>query len=758
MDQYGTLQRNQSRIVEVLVVSEEKLDQVQKQNDDIQRHLMLSETRSGTRDENIVAAILTLKNGETLFLGSNTVEDSSDQTRHGSMVTLKANLSMGRPETIVRDCSGIQNKVLDCLYFRQQMDRYETVNEAHQETYEWVVSNGAPSDAPWSPLVTWLESGDGCYWINGRAGSGKSTLMEHIFHDKRTRTALNTWVGPGSQLGIARFFFLELGTELQKSHAGLLRSLVYDILSERPYLMSVVMPELLRTASTLPEHTALEPPSYPELLRWFRALVKHDSPSFRLVFLDGIDEYDGSHRDLTDLIKTSAKNRNVRFLVSSRPIPVCVDAFGHCPYLHLHDLTKNDIRRYAKDHLIEGVTKRQLVEWDQLIEEIVDKSCGVFLWVVLRLDELPSDLQELYVHMLGKIPAGYRRPASEFFQIVLLTNEIQATDFRLSPIQLFFWSCLHMCKTQRLQEVIQFEDNVAWIMARCALRYASFAEDTVNPIPPEYLCELDKAVDVHWKAATKYLMGHDRVHLHHDHWGKGYFTSAMKWRPSVVVPSGFDSVMGFFGISSFFSNTQQPHKDLLQLLIYRILDPEVDAHDEKCSALQLRRAKVCVFLLNSGASPNESAHDDEKLTAWQRLIYHAVESSKNKPQFIASFLGAKFAYTFSKLIASFVAHGADITACWEQDGKVLCVLEVLEHLYSPTTPSTFVTPPSGDPFLDESLGETAFPNQANQGAADIVKFRDYLVGLLIGKKTKPAAKPSVVFRRFSGLFKISSPD
>ena len=55
-----------------------------------------------------------------------------------------------------------------------------------------------------------------------------------------------------------------------------------------------------------------------------------------------------------------------------------------------------------------------------------------------RLDELPSDLHELYLHILGKVPVRYRPQTSELFQIVLLANESQAARVSLSTIQLHF--------------------------------------------------------------------------------------------------------------------------------------------------------------------------------------------------------------------------------------------------------------------------------------------------------------------------------
>lgn len=67
---FDVLSNNYSDIVEVLTVSEQKLDLIQKQADSLQLALDQSEIRAMARDEKVIAAILTLRNGETKFLKS----------------------------------------------------------------------------------------------------------------------------------------------------------------------------------------------------------------------------------------------------------------------------------------------------------------------------------------------------------------------------------------------------------------------------------------------------------------------------------------------------------------------------------------------------------------------------------------------------------------------------------------------------------------------------------------------------------------
>ncbi len=110
------------------------------------------------------------------------------------------------------------------------------------------------------------------------------------------------------------------------------------------------MPELCREIAKHPDHSLGEP-TLSELEQWFTSLCQEASPQFKLLFMiDGIDELEG---DYTDLVQTilSVESVHVKFLVASRPIPACADAFAAMPKLQLQDLTTDDIRHYATEIL-----------------------------------------------------------------------------------------------------------------------------------------------------------------------------------------------------------------------------------------------------------------------------------------------------------------------------------------------------------------------------------------------------------------------
>ncbi len=58
------------------------------------------------------------------------------------------------------------------------------------------------------------------YWINGKPGSGKSTLMRFLFAHEMTKKQLEAWAGDGVPVVRAGFFFWTSGSREQRSQTG----------------------------------------------------------------------------------------------------------------------------------------------------------------------------------------------------------------------------------------------------------------------------------------------------------------------------------------------------------------------------------------------------------------------------------------------------------------------------------------------------------------------------------------------------------
>jgi hypothetical protein len=100
--------------------------------------------------------------------------------------------------------------------------RREKIPIAHEKTFRWVFNAGSVDNTPWTDLMEWIQSESSIYWITGKAGSGKSTLMRFVHDHQSTRDALQAWAAEG-ELAIGSFFFWNSGAEIQMSYEGLLR-------------------------------------------------------------------------------------------------------------------------------------------------------------------------------------------------------------------------------------------------------------------------------------------------------------------------------------------------------------------------------------------------------------------------------------------------------------------------------------------------------------------------------------------------------
>jgi adenylate kinase len=82
-----------------------------------------------------------------------------------------------------------KQRLLASLKFDEMAFRHDRIPKAARDTFEWVY-RATESGEAWSSFVAWLQGDDGVYWITGKPGSGKSTLMKFLSDDIRTETNL----------------------------------------------------------------------------------------------------------------------------------------------------------------------------------------------------------------------------------------------------------------------------------------------------------------------------------------------------------------------------------------------------------------------------------------------------------------------------------------------------------------------------------------------------------------------------------------
>jgi hypothetical protein len=294
-----------------------------------------------------------------------------------------------------------------------------------------------------SKLQTWLETSDDIFWVQGKAGSGKSTLMKFLFEHEQTQVHLQRWAG-GDVIAAAFFFWRAGSAELEKSYLGLLRALLYQVLQERPELIELVLPQ--RWRAVLRSVTYKKPWTKSELVTAFDFLLQAPETNLRFcLFIDGLDEFDGDHRDLIDAIRLLSKSPFIKVCVSSRPWGPFQREYGSDDRLHvtLHTLTKRDIETYVATKLQTAARSAPSVYCTRGLERLGNAVCarseGVFLWVSLavkdlrrgieeqdslsalhdRLEGYPSELRDFIQRIFDAIDPAYKRLTGRLLLVML---------------------------------------------------------------------------------------------------------------------------------------------------------------------------------------------------------------------------------------------------------------------------------------------------------------------------------------------------
>jgi hypothetical protein len=355
-----------------------------------------------------------------------------------------------------------EQMILSKLHFTRLEDRYLSISSAHRNTLSWLFetddTHGQRNGS--TTFATWLQSEDDLYWISGRPGSGKSTLMKFLCEHPLTAKLLEIWA-EGEVIVAEYFFWNAAKNDLQKSQEGVIRSLLYQILRKCPDYIRLVFPDAWRRYNPSDNKTPKEinvalDREVPVDIRGLMEAMKHtctllaQSEKRLCFFIDGLDEYNGSSKDIIELVGIFRSLPNVKLCVSSRQWNEFEDAYGKhsSTKLYMHDFNNEDISAYVKD-LFDNDENYQELEYKQthgkaLVAEIVTAANGVFLWVVLvvrslqeglsqgdsiarlqnRLRTLPTDLDEYFERILfHDVQKSYRDQAAQMFMVALVAKD-----------------------------------------------------------------------------------------------------------------------------------------------------------------------------------------------------------------------------------------------------------------------------------------------------------------------------------------------
>ncbi|KAK8121664.1 hypothetical protein PG984_010334 [Apiospora sp. TS-2023a] len=336
-----------------------------------------------------------------------------------------------------------EHAIIKTLNFEARQFRYSGISEAHGKTFQWIFedTNSSDSEMETSNFLEWLRHGDGIFWISGKPGAGKSTLMKFISHHETTKKALREWSRQQPVI-LASHFFWTAGTSMQKSKQGLLRTLLFEILRQQPDLVQQLCPERWEQSM---DQISLGDWSVPELSQILQRVAHLKNPAAKLCFfIDGLDEYEGDHVEFCDTIQKLSSSPHVKICAASRPWNAFEDSFGRAisRKMYIHEHTRNDIMAYTRSRLESHPRWADVVEadnGDSLIRQVADKAAGVFLWVFLvardlrsgmtehdsfhdlerRLNMIPDDLEDFFIQILDGVEKFYHRKMAGMLLIAI---------------------------------------------------------------------------------------------------------------------------------------------------------------------------------------------------------------------------------------------------------------------------------------------------------------------------------------------------
>lgn len=220
------------------------------------------------------------------------------------------------------------------LYFSEMKLRTETIPPAAEATFSWALAED-------SLFINWLSSEKSLFWISGKPGSGKSTLMKLICTTERVQQQLSL-ATKSSDISLSYFFFWRSGTVLERSRHGFLRSLLYQMVAlgvDPSFDLGRLSDIFDRNLSNLTD------PSSNSFLEREMNFVMEDTifriledneirpkPRVWLFLVDALDECGGGEgnstlKNLVRFVLKLADFSSVKVCVSSRPWPVFSYAF-----------------------------------------------------------------------------------------------------------------------------------------------------------------------------------------------------------------------------------------------------------------------------------------------------------------------------------------------------------------------------------------------------------------------------------------------
>lgn len=276
----------------------------------------------------------------------------------------------------------IAETLLESLAFNGMDARQLKIEQALDSTCQWIYSH--PKYRQWK-ADSGTDARRNFLWIKGKAGSGKSCLMksliQHVGEENDNAVCMN-------------FYFDARGSELERLPTGFLRSLLLGIVQKFPNLLVDDFAAQYKKKLDI-DHADWTQEELKDMIR--QAM---QSMQFRpvYIFVDALDEC----TDISPDEHRQARNL-LRFLedilrVSPQPLRICLSS-RHYPHISCRDEAMfteifmeqenhPDICEYVRFWLQPNATIKVMSKENQMANDILRRSEGVFLWVVIVVQNI----------------------------------------------------------------------------------------------------------------------------------------------------------------------------------------------------------------------------------------------------------------------------------------------------------------------------------------------------------------------------------
>ncbi|EUC54561.1 vegetative incompatibility protein HET-E-1, putative, partial [Rhizoctonia solani AG-3 Rhs1AP] len=230
-------------------------------------------------------------------------------------------------------------------------------------------------------VIDWTR-GDGdeaTYWLNGMAGTGKTTIAYSLCDELSIERKL------------AASFFCSRLREDCRTVKRIIPSIAYQLARFSLPFLTVLSASLEKD---LDVHSSSLHIQFEELIAKPLQATKHTLPEGLVIVIDALDECDSKESTgrILDILLSNARNLPVRFFVSSRPEPEIHDRMisnQTITRLVLHELDKNEVQEDIERYLRAQLSRMKPSE-DQ-IRALVAKAGILFIYAATAVRYIGYD-------------------------------------------------------------------------------------------------------------------------------------------------------------------------------------------------------------------------------------------------------------------------------------------------------------------------------------------------------------------------------